>query len=817
VVPARWERVKDIFRSAVTLGPGERSAFLDTACGEDQDLRREVESLLNASSAASDAGFGAPVLGPAEPGPASHDLLGRRVGVYRVLAEIGEGGMGAVYRAVRDDDVFERHVALKVLRGGLASEFHRQSFHQERQILATLQHPNVAQLLDGGTTEDGRPYLVMELVAGERIDTYCESRALPLRPRLELFRQVCAAVQCAHQSLVVHRDLKPANILVTAEGVPKLLDFGIAKLLAPQGGDATVTQVRALTPPYASPEQLRGLPITTASDVYSLGVVLYELLTGRRPYELAGATPEELALRISQVEPVRPSAVSRVHPSAPRSAPRSLTVGPDAPTVEVKTSPPRIGPARELRGDLDTVVLTALAHDPQRRYPSAAALSEDLRRHLEGLPINARRPTLVYRAGKFVRRHPGGIAAAVLVAVSLVGGLAATTAQWRRAEAERVRAERQAERAAAVTRFLTDILGAAHPQTGLGRSATVVEALAAAQEQARAAFERTPDLQASVRSVVGQTYLALGQFDDAEPLLRAALVAQDGQVPPPLEMGETLRGLGELLMQKGQLEEAESLLRRALALEQARRGPRHVMVAYTLNSLGTLDWTRGDLDAATRAFRSAVAIVEEQDAPPQREFALLLGNLAAAVEAADPREAIGLYRRACDLWVALGQTRNPGYAAALGNLGLLLRDQGDLAGAERLLRESLALDREILGEEHPSFAGSLVNLAVVVRDRGDPAAARPLLLQALAILEPAVGREHWTVARARQGLGVCFLREGRRAEAERELRAAEAVLTKALGPQDERTQQAVRFLVELYASWDRPADAERYRSRLPAS
>jgi serine/threonine-protein kinase len=791
MTPERWRQITEVFHAALAREPEARGALLDQACAGDPSLRVELDVMLAAHRDA--GGFGEE---PAA-GGAADPLVGRRVGPYRVLAEIGRGGMGTVYCAMRDDDAFHKSVALKVLQGGLQTDYHRESFHRERQILAGLQHPNVAQLLDGGTTDDGRPYLVMELVSGEPIDVFCQRRRWSTRQRLELFRQVCAAVHCAHQNLVVHRDLKPGNILVTSEGVPKLLDFGIAKLLPSQGGEATVTQVRALTPFYASPEQLLGKPITTTSDVYSLGVVLYELLAGRRPFD--DRSTEELQRQLVRDEPPPPS--SAVDGAGHATATNTVT--------DVDGGTRRL--SRLLRGDLDTIVMTALASEPERRYGSAAALSEDLRRHLVGLPIAARKPTVAYRVGKFVRRHPGGVAAAALVAASLVAGLVSTTVQRRRAETERARAERQAERAMAVTKFLKETLGAAHPESGIGRHATVIEALDAARGRLDGAFPGSPDIQAAVRVAMGDTYSALGRYEEAEPLLRSALDAQRRELgEQSVDVAETRRALGELLMQKGQVEEAESHLRQALALRESLSGPEHATVAHVLNALGMLHWTRGDSPAAEREFRRALALIEARG-PPDRELAVMLGNLAAASEATDPDEAARLYRRVLDLWTSLGQRKSAGYAGAVANFGLLLRDRGDRAGAEPLLREALALDRELMGERHPNVAASLINLAGLLRDRGQPAAARPLFVEAVAILDAAVGGEHWMVGRAREGLGVCFLREGRLAEAERELLPAHDILSKGLGAADDRTRRAAGHLAELYEAWDRPAEAQRFR------
>jgi len=416
VASSGWQRSKDVFQAALTRASEQRAAFLDEACGGDAELRREVDSLLAAHAAA--GGFlsspiGLDTDGVKEAGGA--DAAPQRIGPYRILDTIAHGGMGTVYRAVRDDDAFRKTVALKLVRGGRQSDYFQRRFRQERQILASFQHPNVATVLDGGTTEDGQPYLVMEYVEGQPITHFCSAQEMGTRERLVLFRTVCGAVQYAHQNLVVHRDIKPANVLVDGHGVAKLLDFGIAKLLA-SGVDPdlapTATVLPMMTPEYASPEQVRGQPVTTASDVYSLGVLLYELLAGQRPYEVQTDSLEAIVQAVCLTEPKAPSEAVAERPE---------TAGPPGPRP----------PASELRGDLDTIVLKALRKEPERRYRTAHELSEDLRRHLEGLPVTARADTIGYRAGKFVRRHRTAVAAASLVSASLVIGIVTTTRQAR--------------------------------------------------------------------------------------------------------------------------------------------------------------------------------------------------------------------------------------------------------------------------------------------------------------------------------------------------------------------------------------------------
>ena len=422
----RWARVKELFEAAVDLDPNQRAALLDKECGGDESLRAEIESLLK-SDEQTDGFIEQPAFAiPRDlfPDNAEEPVVGRQFGAYQVIREIGRGGLGAVYLAARADDEYRKEVAIKLVRRGLDTEDILRRFRNERQILAQLDHPNIARLIDGGTTDDGLPYFVMEYVNGVPINAYCDANALSTTERLKLFRKVCEAITYAHQNLVIHRDLKPSNILVTQEGEPKLLDFGIAKLLST--GDELFTQtipaLRVMTPEYASPEQVKGDMIATTSDVYSLGVLLYELLTGQRPYRLKTRTPEEIARAITEQEPERPST------AVAKGAGNSKTQIPN----------PKL-----LRGDLDNIVLMAMRKEPARRYTSVGQFSEDIRRHLEQLPVRARKDTLRYRSEKFIRRHKVGVAAAALIALSLVGGIVATFWEARRATQQRDRAERR--------------------------------------------------------------------------------------------------------------------------------------------------------------------------------------------------------------------------------------------------------------------------------------------------------------------------------------------------------------------------------------
>jgi serine/threonine protein kinase/tetratricopeptide (TPR) repeat protein len=502
VTPERWQRVKELFELASSVEPEQQRDYLSSACGDDRELFGEVASLL-AMNTVDDAIVDKPAAAYVNAealGEPSERMIGKRIGPYEIVSLLGHGGMGAVYRARRADTEFDKEVAIKLVPGGYQAQFVLQRLRSERQILATLDHPGIARLIDGGATQDGAPYLVMELVEGEPIDRYCDSRNLSQRERLALFRQVCAAVTYAHQHLVVHRDLKPGNILVTADGKVKLLDFGIAKLLQPLDADATaaptVTQMRALTPGYSSPEQILGRPITTASDVYSLGVLLYLLLTGRSPYRGVLASTQDAIREVVETEPTRPDLVH----------------------------------------DLEAITLRALRKEPERRYSTVQQFSEDIRRYLEGLPVVAHGDQFSYRAGKFLRRHRISIAAASLVVIALITASVISIRQAQIAERERARAERHfasVRKLADVFMFqmhdaIQDLQGATEARALLVK--TALEYLNTLSEEAGGdpglqldlanAYKKVADIQGGFASAnIGESRAAIDSYSHAIQLL----------------------------------------------------------------------------------------------------------------------------------------------------------------------------------------------------------------------------------------------------------------------------------------------------------
>jgi non-specific serine/threonine protein kinase/serine/threonine-protein kinase len=763
VTPEQWERVKQLFEAALEREPSGRDGFLAEACRDDE-VQSEVRSLLESHEEAGSF-IKSPTRAEVVDAPAEVAWVGRRIGAYQIVGELGSGGMGAVYLAVRADDQYRKQVAIKLIRGGMDTERVRRRFREERQILASLEHPNIARLLDGGTTEDGVPYVVMELIEGEPIDRYADTRGLDTSKRLRLFQSVCAAVHYAHQNLVIHRDIKPSNILVTGEGIPKLLDFGIAKLVqaSPGGGDS-VTGLHLMTPDYASPEQIRGEAVTTATDVYSLGVLLYELLTGHRPYRPKGTLGHELAAAICEQEPEKPSAAIGRTDRLPR------TDGPERQVTPESVSLTREGGPRQLRrrlaGDLDNIVLLALRKQPRERYASAEQLSEDIRRHLEGQAVRAHPPTLAYRAGKFVRRNRIAVAAAGLLLATLVAGISATTWQARVARRERARAER---RFGDVRRLANSFLFDFHdaiatlPGSTPARELVVKKALeyldSLAQEAASdpslqlelaAAYEKVGDVQGDPSSAnLGQTAGALESYRKALGLreVLAAAGAKDWKLQNDLA---TSHGqVGTLLGVTGDAEKAMFHWQQALTIRQALaatdpanpKAKRALAISY--HELGEALVDRGDLPGALGFYRQELALFQElAAADPTHPTALR--NLALArkkvggtlVRMGQLATALEHYQEA----LALDESRSsaqPEDAQARidvsfdhSDIGLILSRTGDTIGAIDRYRKVVAI-REELSQSDPRNAHARGALASAYIRLARPLAVAGRLAEAL--------------------------------------------------------------------------------------
>jgi serine/threonine-protein kinase len=776
------DRLERLFRAARLHPPDEREAFLDAACADDAELRERVGALLRADGAADEEAFlDAPAADLLPSGEPERDaLVGTRIGPYEVLRPLGRGGMGDVYLALREAP-FRRYVALKVAREGVQGEEARGRFAFERQVLAALDHPGIARLLDGGVTDGGRPYFAMEYVEGLPITRYADERRLDAPARVRLFQDVCAAVHYAHQNLVLHRDIKPGNILVTPQGHVKLLDFGIAKLLnptlAPADSPLTDAGVRPMTPEYASPEQVRGGQLTTASDVYGLGVLLYELLTGRLPVSVAGRSHADILEAVSHEDPERPSTrVARDEPAAPPAHDLAAARG---------ATPDRL--RRQLRGDLDAICLKALRKEPGQRYGSAEQLAQDLERALERQPVHARRGTRRYRAGRFLRRHRIEAAAAAVVLTALVGGLGAALWQAGAAHRERDRAEGERAKAEEVARFLEGLFAAADPYApASGRLDTlrVRDFLERGAQRVRTDLEGQPAVQARMLEVVGRVYRSLGLYPDAQRLLEQSLATRRAVLGPDHpDVAESLSSLAVLLLDTGSYERAQQFLEEALGIYGRAGVGDDPAVAVDLNHLGAVLRERGEYDAAERRHLEALAMIRRTSADQDPLIASFLTDLVSTLEQEGDYPAAERYsEEAVAMHRALYGSTHPALATALRDHGLLLQRRGAYPEAEALFRESLRIVESTLGAEHPQVADLLNRLASVRGWQGDLAAADSIHRRSLALKRRIYGDVHVEVAYGLNNLASVVRSAGRLAEAEALNAEAVAVARAAVGP-----------------------------------
>ncbi len=805
--PNRWQRVDALFEAALERAADQRPSFLDEACEDDVPLRREVESLL---AAAGKAGrfLGASATGAQ--GIAEVDSIGP----YRIEREIGHGGMGTVYLAVRADDAFQKRVAVKLLHPGLKSAGLVRRFRSERQILATFEHPNIARLLDGGATDDGRQYLVMEYIDGLPIDQYCDRHRLSVAERLEIFQPVCEAVHYAHRNLVVHRDVKPSNILVaagpgTADGMPRLLDFGIAKLLDPEAFphtvEATVTGQRPMTPSYASPEQIRGEPVTTASDVYSLGALLYQLLTGRRPHRLRGLTQRQAERALLEVEPVRPSvAVTRTQTRLDeRGAEHELTL--ERVSRQRGARPQQL--RRQLAGDLDNIVAKALRKDLAGRYGSVEPLLEDLRRHRQGLPVTARRGSFGYAVGKFLRRHRLAVGAGGVI-VALILLFAAATA--RQAARERDRAERVAE-------FLIDLFEVVDPGEARGNSITAREVLDRGAERIEHELADQPVVQARLRDVIGNVYLNLGLYGEAETHLVAALATHRQELGPAHpDLARSLHNVAILHRHQGRYAAAEPLFRQALEVGERAWGPEHPEVAEILTQLAILQRIQGRYDETESLAQRARRIYERALGPEHPKVADVFRVLAGGhVESGEDEEAERLLLAALAIYRKNYGEDHVDVAVTLQNLGYIYWSRNDPAGAGSHQRRALRILERLLGMEHPMVADALTGIGLAAKVEGRYDEAERDLRRALTIYEGATGDDHIDYANCLYELGHLVFLRGRDAEAESILQRSLAIREDNLGPGHPWVAESLRGLADLRRRQGRLAEAEElYRRAL---
>lgn len=750
----RWQRVQDLFDAALALAAYEREHYLDEACAGDPDLRSELDTLLDAEQQTEDDAFITDAIAAvaSELSSETASWEGRMVGPYRLVGELAHGGMGMVYLAERADASYEAQVAIKLVRGGIAGSELARRFLSERQILANLAHPNIARLLDGGTTEDGTPYLVMERIQGEPIDEYCDSHGLDRDQRMDLFCRVCDAVHHAHCHLVVHRDIKPSNILVTADGAPKLLDFGVATLIDPGGTNlATDIGVRLLTPAYASPEQVLDQPITTSTDVYSLGVLLYRLITGSLPYGAGDLKGPQLARAIAERHPEPPS---RVVARAGHEAGR-------------------------FGRDLDAIVLTALDKDPARRYASVEAFAEDVRRYLTGMPVRARPATKRYRLRKFVARHRRSVFAGT-GAVALV--VALTTFYVVRLERERDFANAEQQKSAEVRAFLEKLFRVSDPTEARGQTVTAREVLDSAVAEIPHQLAGQPQVRAAMLYTLGGVYANLGLRREAMPLLEQGLAlrrSDSGNGSPTI--GDFLARLGVVKMYVAQFDSAAMLLTEA-ANRLETEYPDGDEAASAWINLSNTQRRAGRLAAADSALDRAFA--DARRAPEGDSIFTVALAARAALYLSQHRgaDAEPLAREAWERSRALLGADAPRTIVELNNLGQALYQQSRYAEAEPIMKQALALHQRVDGPNHPQTATAWNNLAALYRAEGHYDEAADAARHAVAIYRAAYGEHHERVAVATANLASILLAGGKPAEAERLDRQALQIVTENLPP-----------------------------------
>jgi eukaryotic-like serine/threonine-protein kinase len=840
----RWQRASPYLDRVLDLPLREREACLLSLKAEDAQVAADVEALLAEHSMLSAEGF---LDAPASIQPTEPALAGVTVGAYTLVSPIGHGGMGSVWLAARSDGRFEGEAALKLLNAALVGRAGEERFKREGTILARLTHPHIARLIDAGVSSVGQPYLVLERIDGRHIDRYCDEEQLGIDDRIRLFLDVQTAVAHAHASLIVHRDLKPSNVLVTSDGQVKLLDFGIAKLLEGDADDDPATMLTregefAMTPKYAAPEQVIGGPITTATDVYALGVLLFELLTGQHPTGVAARSPAEFVKAVADTHAQRLSTAigSGVNPEAVTAL-----------ATKRATTPDRL--RRALRGDLDTIVAKALKHRPEERYESVAEFADDLRRFLEHQPIAARRDALGYRTAKFAQRHRRVLTAAAGAGVLVVALVGFYTA---RLSTERDRARLEAAKASKLSDLLIGLLTVADPyRTPDAREPTVQSLLDIGAERITKELGQEPDVQARVLTMIGRTYERMGLHAKALPLLERALaIGRAMPVPEPVTVAQTLNDLGVLLREQGNLTRAEPLLRESLALRRRFLGPEDKAVAVTLVELARVLGDSGRLAEAEPHIRESLAIRRKVFGEEHQETATSKSDLGRLLlRRGDLAGAEPLLRENVATTVHVLGADHPNAAAAKSSLALLLMTKGDAAAAEALLRESLAVNQHVFGKERPEYAATLNSLALAVElqgrldeaealfdeclriarpqlgdahprvleytinqarvriARGDAAAAEPSLRSVLSAREHLYPPGDWRIAQAQSLLGAALMARARYSEAEPLLLAAANGLQSVPGVQQREREANRARLVLLYLALGRPDRAEAYR------
>lgn len=718
--PDEWQRIDLLLDKALELQPEERDAWLRSLEAKDPKVASDLQTLLKEQQELQREGFLESSALPGSPG-----LAGQSIGAYTLVSEIGQGGMGTVWLARRSDGRFERQAAVKFVSLTLPGRATQQRFRREGSILGRLTHPHIAELLDAGITREGQPYLILEYVDGQAIDQYCDERKLDVEERVRLFLDVLAAVAHAHANLIVHRDIKPSNVLVTSSGEVKLLDFGIAKLLEGEGQSGAATLLTresgsALTPQYAAPEQLSSHPVTTATDVYALGVLLYVLLTGQHPAGPGQHSPAELMKAVLETE-------------APRMSDALQQSAAEAEGVAVRraTIPDRL--RRQLRGDLDTIVAKSLRKNAAERYASVTALADDLRRYLRREPISARRETFAYRTTKFVRRNRTAVALATLAVLALISGAAGILVQTHTARRQRDVALRERDRTDRIAKFMTGIFRVSDPTERVGNTVTAREVLDKASQDIETGLSKDPQLQAQMMHVMGKAYRNLGLLQPAQKLLQRSMQIGSsavGEENP--ETLETMQDLAWTFSEQGRFAEAERLQRRVLDFERRVLGPEHLDTLRTMGDLAVTMCEQGKYEEGIRLNRQVVQTKQRILGPEAFDTVAAEDNLAVMLnESGQLAEAERVERETLDIQVRVFGYENLGTISSMTNMADIERNMGRDEEAQKLYAETLQLEERVLGPDQRETAVTKYELACLLAKHGQADKAFSLLNQAI--------------------------------------------------------------------------------------
>jgi len=742
----RWQQINKIVDTALELGEDERPGYIKKACGQNRQLHKQVTELLSSMERSGTENFleerqaypyrlVADFSGHSQPEPAS-SMIGRVIGRYKITSLIGHGGMGSVFRAERADEAYNRQVALKLMRRGMDTPANIARFKRERHILANLDHPNIARLLDGGVTGEGLPYLVMEYVEGRPLYEYCNTHKLGLPERLALFQDVCRGVRHAHRNAVIHRDLKPSNILVTEEGQVNILDFGIAKLLEPEDPASPLFQTQAgarmLTLGYAAPEQLEGAQVTTSTDAYMLGTILQELVAGVHPFELDDKTLTEIEQLIRRKSPGKPSQAFRALPADQQQRVARQRA----------TTPGRL--AKALRGDLDAIVLKALRKDPEARYTSAEKFLEDLQRREQSLPIFAREDTLRYNTSKFVNRHKTGLAVAAGFVALFIGFGSLYT--WQIAK-QRNRAEQEAQKSKAVSNFLTNLIKQNYPENTQGDTITVRQFLDKGYNEVQQ-LDKVPSEKAEILKIMGHTYRTLGQPKKAKKLISECIALLQKRNTPTKEIAHTFDVAGLIYRDLGHYQKAAKHMRKAIHLYREVGNTNTAKYAKGLRDLAYVEKILNKFDAAEKHAARAITIDKEVNGKKSSELAESYYVYASILRRQTKyQQALKYQKKSLGILQDNIKGPHPGKSSNLNNLAIIYERMGNIPKAIKLSRKSLQMNEELYGKYHPRLANSAHNIATLFISENEIDSAKYYNDYALEIAKKKLNKGHPTKMR----------------------------------------------------------------------